>query len=49
VEGEGALRIKNADKTSETLPFSKGSCLFLPANSVPVQLDGKAQLLKISC
>jgi mannose-6-phosphate isomerase len=49
VEGEGALKIKNADKTWETLPFSKGSCLFLPANSVPVQLDGKAQLLKISC
>ena len=34
---------------TEKLPFKKGSCIFVPADSVPLQLYGKAQLLKISC
>lgn len=35
--------------TPKKLPFTKGSCIFVPADSVPLQLNGKAQLLKISC
>ncbi len=31
------------------LNFFKGDCIFVPANSVPLQLHGKAQLLNISC
>lgn len=33
----------------EALPFFRGDCLFLPANSVSVRLHGCAQLLKVSC
>lgn len=29
--------------------FFKGDCIFIPADSVPLKLHGKAQLLKISC
>lgn len=29
--------------------FFKGDCIFVPANSVPMKLHGKAQLLKVSC
>ncbi len=35
------------DDTS--LPFYKGDCLFIPANSVPFKIHGKAQMLKVSC
>lgn len=45
LEGEGELLFQDTEK----LPYSKGSCIFVPANSVPSQLQGKAQLLKISC
>lgn len=45
LEGEGEL-IWGGE---ESLPFSKGSCMFLPADSVPIQLRGKAQLLRIGC
>ncbi|MGN0975293.1 MAG: type I phosphomannose isomerase catalytic subunit, partial [Gemmiger sp.] len=31
------------------LNFFKGDCLFLPANSRPLKLHGRAQLLKVSC
>lgn len=44
VEGQGHLRFGR-----ETLPFSKGSCLFLPAESVPITIYGQAQLLRIGC
>ncbi|MCD7864399.1 MAG: class I mannose-6-phosphate isomerase [Lachnospiraceae bacterium] len=33
----------------ESLPFYKGDCLFIPADSVPIRIHGKAQLLKVSC
>ena len=38
VSGEGMM-----------LNFFKGDCLFVPANSVPLKLHGKAQLLNVSC
>lgn len=31
------------------LNFFKGDCIFVPADSIPLKLHGKAQLLKISC
>lgn len=31
------------------LNFFKGDCIFLPAESIPLKLYGKAQLLKIGC
>ncbi|MCD8013352.1 MAG: class I mannose-6-phosphate isomerase [Lachnospiraceae bacterium] len=33
----------------ESLPFYKGDCLFIPADSVPLRIHGKAQMLKVSC
>lgn len=30
-------------------PFFKGDCLFIPADSIPMKLHGKAQLLKVRC
>lgn len=32
-----------------SLPFYKGDCLFIPANSVQLRIHGKAQMLKVSC
>ncbi len=32
-----------------TLYFFKGDCVFVPANSTPFKLHGKAQLLDVSC
>lgn len=32
-----------------TLNFFKGDCIFVPANSIPLQLHGVAQLLDVSC
>jgi mannose-6-phosphate isomerase len=50
VDGEGSLLMDGEiSGHKEKLPFSKGSCIFLPADSVPIHLYGKAQLLKISC
>lgn len=31
------------------LSFFKGDCIFIPANSIPLKLHGKAQLLNVSC
>ncbi|MBR2844785.1 MAG: class I mannose-6-phosphate isomerase [Solobacterium sp.] len=44
LEGSGMLRYEN-----EILPFFKGDCIFIPADSVPVQLHGSAQFLRVSC
>lgn len=44
VDGQGSLHF-----SSQVLPFTKGNCMFLPADSVPVTLHGRAQLLRISC
>ncbi|WP_156027296.1 hypothetical protein [Succinivibrio dextrinosolvens] len=31
------------------IPFFKGDCNFVPADSIPLKLHGKAQILNISC
>lgn len=31
------------------IPFFKGDCMFVPAESVPLKIHGKAQLLNVSC
>ncbi len=33
----------------EMLHFFKGDCIFVPADSVPLKLHGRAQFLKVSC
>ena len=45
VEGQGELLVEN----TETLPFQKGNCLFIPANSTTINIQGNAQLLRIGC
>ena len=32
-----------------TIPFFKGDCIFVPAESIPMKLHGKAQILNVSC
>lgn len=34
---------------SDTICFFRGDCIFVPAESVPMKLHGKAKLLKVSC
>ena len=31
------------------LPFFKGDCIFVPADSIPLRIHGKAQILNVSC
>lgn len=31
------------------LPFFKGDCIFVPADSIPLKLHGRAQILNVSC
>lgn len=45
VEGTGNLLMEE----NESISFQKGSCIFIPANSVKTQICGTAQLLKIGC
>ncbi len=33
----------------ESFNFIKGDCVFVPANSIPLKIHGKAQFLKIGC
>lgn len=51
LEGEGKLHITKEEPSADDteLPFAKGNTVFIPANSAPMRLDGRAQLLKISC
>ncbi len=44
-EGSGKLLMEDG----EALSYKKGSCIFLPADSIGLQLAGQAQLLRISC
>ena len=37
------------EENGELLNFFKGDCLFLPADSVPLKIHGRAQMLKVSC
>ncbi len=43
-EGTGLL-----SGESFTLYFNKGDCIFVPADSIPLKLHGKTQLLSVSC
>lgn len=43
-EGCGELCGQNT-----VIHFFKGDCIFVPANSIPLKIHGKAQLLKIGC
>lgn len=36
-------------ENGEAIHFFKGDCVFVPANSMPLKLHGRAQMLKISC
>ncbi len=45
IDGCGALMEVGGDNHI----FFKGDCMFLPAESVPLKLHGKAQLLRITC
>ena len=44
-----SARASKSDRTDFVLNFFKGDCIFIPANSIPLKLHGKAQLLNISC
>nr|MCR5777333.1 class I mannose-6-phosphate isomerase [Lachnospiraceae bacterium] len=44
VDGCGVLLGDGVD-----VPFFKGDCIFVPANSVELKLHGRAQLLNVSC
>lgn len=44
VDGCGSLSGENA-----FINFFKGDCIFVPADSIPLQLHGKAQILDVSC
>ena len=44
VQGCGVLKGKQ-----ETIPFFKGDCIFIPAESERMKLHGRAQFLKIEC
>lgn len=45
VEGDGELLMPDGDYLS----YQKGSCIFIPADSIDLQIKGNAQLLRISC
>ncbi len=53
VEGQGQLaeQAKRQEAAEADLPMTirRGDCIFVPANSVPLVLTGKAQLLQVSC
>lgn len=57
-EGKGTIRetagalcdCANVKRESGAiLEFFKGDCIFIPANSAPLQLEGEAQLLNVGC
>lgn len=44
VDGCGTILGKGVD-----IPFFKGDCIFVPAESIPLKLHGQAQILNVSC
>lgn len=44
IDGSGKIEFEN-----ESITFQKGSCLFIPADSIEMHITGKAELLKVSC
>ena len=49
LEGAGKLLTEIDSGSFEILPFQKGDCMFLPADSPRLTLSGNAQLLRVSC
>ncbi len=47
VDGCGVLFGESAGEV--TIPFFKGDCIFVPAESIPLKLHGKAQVLDVRC
>lgn len=45
LDGEGHILMEDNEK----LAYSKGNCIFIPANANRLKLSGAAQFLKISC
>ena len=39
----------SVDSGNVTIPFFKGDCIFVPADSMPLKLHGKAQVLDVRC
>ena len=37
------------EERGEFINFFRGNCIFVPADSVPLKIHGKAQLLRVSC
>lgn len=37
------------EECGESINFFRGDCIFIPADSIPLKLHGKAQMLKVSC
>lgn len=37
------------EEGGEFINFFKGDCIFIPADSIPLKIHGKAQMLRISC
>lgn len=44
IDGCGTMLGENVN-----LPFFKGDCIFVPANSIPLRIHGQAQMLNVSC
>lgn len=52
VDGCGSISAADVDDVRPErfmLNFFKGDCIFVPAESIPLKLHGKAQLLDVSC
>jgi len=51
VDGEGVLSEgkETCGERKQEIVFRKGDSIFVPADSVPLTLTGRAQLLKIHC
>lgn len=45
IDGKGMLYYAS----DEFVPFQKGDCIFVPAGSIDLEIEGKAQILKIVC
>ena len=49
VDGCGNISGESLDGESFNLNFFKGDCVFVPAESIPLKLHGRAQILNVSC
>ena len=48
-DGCGNISGEGIDGESFNLNFFKGDCVFVPADSIPLKLHGRAQILNVSC